>query len=65
MCEKLNIQRSSYYKWLHRTIPENEQEDTELAEIIMGYHERYGGILGYRRMCMFINRDYHKKYNEK
>lgn len=34
MCKLLNIQRSAYYKWLNRTIPENEQENMELAEII-------------------------------
>ena len=65
MCNKLNIRRSSYYKWLNRPITENEQKNNELAEIIMGYHESYGGILGYRRMRLFINRDSQKKYNTK
>ena len=26
MCNKLNIRRSSYYEWLNRSIPENEQK---------------------------------------
>lgn len=65
MCNKLNIRRSSYYKWLNRPIPENEQKNSELAEIIMDYHESYGGILGYRRMRLFINRDNQQKYNTK
>ncbi len=34
MCKVLNIQRSAYYKWLNRAIPENEQENMELAETI-------------------------------
>lgn len=65
MCKCLNIRRSAYYKWLKRSIPNNEQEDKELSEIIMDYHKRYGGILGYRRMCSFINREHNKQYNVK
>ena len=65
MCRYLNIRRSAYYKWLKRSIPGNEQEDMELVEIVMNYHEKYGGILGYRRMCLFINRDHNKHYNVK
>lgn len=65
MCKQLEIQRSAYYKWLKRPIPANEQENMELAEIIKKYHQKYGGILGYRRMCMFINRNYKKNYNIK
>lgn len=30
MCKVLNIQRSAYYKWLNRAIPENEQENMEV-----------------------------------
>ena len=65
MCKVLHIQRSAYYKWLKRPIPAQEQENQELAEIIIEYHQKYGGILGKRRMCMFINRNYHKNYNIK
>ena len=50
MCKVLSVQRSAYYKWLNRPIPTNEQENQALAEIIMEYHQRYGGILGVRRM---------------
>lgn len=65
MCIQLDIRRSAYYKWLKRLIPSNEQENKELSEIIMDYHEKYGGILGYRRMRLFINRNNHKHYNVK
>ena len=61
MCKELDIHRSTYYKWLKRVIPANEQENKELAQIIMNYHQKYGGILGYRRMRMFINCDYNIK----
>lgn len=65
MCNKLDIRRSLYYKWLNRPIPENEQKSSDLAEIIMDYHESYGGILDYRRMRLFINRNNQQKYYTK
>lgn len=63
MCEHLGICRAAYYKWLKHPIPEKEKEDEQLAEIIREYDEKYGGILGYRRMRMFINRDFNKNYS--
>lgn len=62
MCNRLGIQRSSYYKWLNRSIPEKEKEDREIAEHIIEYHKNYGGIFGYRRMQMNINKDFKKNY---
>jgi transposase InsO family protein len=55
MCKQLEISRASYYKWLHREIPEQESENQRLAELIMEYDERFGHILGYRRMTAWIN----------
>lgn len=65
MCKRLGLRRSAYYKWLNRPIPENEQEDMKLSETVMDYYQKYGGILGYRRMCILINRDHNKHYNAK
>ena len=56
MCRKLGINRAAYYKWLNRPVPAKELEDIEIAEKIKEYHERMGGILGYRRMTVFLNR---------
>ena len=47
--------RSSYYKWKNRIIPEKEKQDNELANIIIEFNEMYNGILGYRRMTLYIN----------
>ena len=55
MCKQLGISHAAYYKWLHRTIPEQESENTKLAELIKEYDERFGHILGYRRMTSWIN----------
>ena len=55
MCRQLEISRAAYYKWLHREIPVQEQENIRLAELIKEYDERFNHILGYRRMTSWIN----------
>ena len=54
MCKHLEISRASYYKWLKREIPNAEQENIKIANIIKEYDERFNHILGYRRMCRRI-----------
>lgn len=56
MCRELSISKSAYYKWLHRLVPQAEQENLVLIELIREYDEQYNHILGYRRMAAWINR---------
>ena len=56
MCCGLGISKAAYYKWLHREIPQAEQENILLAELVREYDEQYNHILGYRRMTVWINR---------
>ncbi len=56
MCALLGISKAAYYKWLHRSIPQAEQENLLLAELVREYDEQYNHILGYRRMTIWINR---------
>lgn len=65
MCKTLEIPRSSYYKWKNRVKPEKEQRDEMLAQLIYEYNESYKGILGYRRMTMYINILNQTSYSEK
>lgn len=65
MCRQLEISRAAYYKWLHREIPEQEQENIKLAELIKEYDERFNHILGYRRMTSWINHFNHTSYSIK
>lgn len=65
MCRQLGISRAAYYKWLSRSIPQQEKENAELAELIKEYDERFCHILGYRRMTSWINRFNHTSYSEK
>lgn len=65
MCKVLNISRASYYKWLHREVPEQELENVELAILIKEYDERFHHILGYRRMTSWINHFNQTNYSKK
>lgn len=46
-------------------MPKKEIQDNELANIIIEYNETYNGILGYRRMTMYINHFNQSKYSIK
>ena len=64
MCERLGITRAAYYKWLRREVPEAEQENEQIAQLIREYDDRFNHILGYRRMTLYINRLNHKSYSK-
>ena len=55
MCKHLGVSHAAYYKWLHREIPQEELENIKLAGLIKEYDDRFGHILGYRRMTLWIN----------
>lgn len=63
MCRHLEISRAAYYKWLHRDIPDAERENIRLAELIKECDDRFGHILGYRRMTSWINHFNHTAYS--
>ena len=44
--------------------PEKEKQDELLCSLINEYHSTFDGILGYRRMTMFINKLNHKSLSE-
>lgn len=64
MCKQLGISHAAYYKWIHRTVPEQEAENIKLAELIKEYSERFCHILGYRRMTNWINHFNHTHYSK-
>ena len=64
MCRQFEVSRVAYYKWLHREIPAQEQENIRLAELIREYDERFNHILGYRRMTSWINHFNHTNYSK-
>lgn len=46
-------------------MPNKERQDNELAQLITEYNESYNGILGYRRMRLYINILNQTTYSEK
>jgi putative transposase len=65
LCEILLITRSSYYKWLKHGETKEEKLNHELSQIILEYHDEFKGILGYRRMTLWINTRNQTSYNKK
>lgn len=65
LCDILNVSHSGYYKWLHHTQGNQEEENTWLMKTIQVIFKKYGGIYGYRRIRMVIYRKYGKRYNLK
>ena len=64
MCSIAGISRSSYYKWLHRDVPEEELLNEAIAEAISSIH-RESPDKGYRRIRDDLLRDYGFDVNDK
>lgn len=64
LCNFYKIPRSSYYKWL-KIKPKLNKENEEIKVQILNYHKLFKGILGYRRMTLWINMINNKNYNLK
>jgi len=64
LCEVLDISRSAYYKHINSVQPEKEKQDEIMCTLIRKYHSTFDGILGYRRMTMFINKLNHRSFSE-
>jgi len=65
LCDILQLNRSSYYKWLSRDSSQQEAKDKELIERISELYQASNGIFGYRRMQMNLKRRYGLHCNKK
>lgn len=57
MCIALKLNRSSYYKWKRRQQSQSELLNIQITEYVKELYEESNGILGYRQMCININRE--------
>ena len=57
MCIALNLNRSSYYKWKKRRQSQSELLNIQITEYVKDFYEESNGVLGYRQMCININRE--------
>ena len=65
LCDILNLNRSSYYKWLHRTKSDRETENETLLHEIGLIYAEYNGTFGYRRIADEYNATHEKRFNLK
>ncbi len=65
ICRILELNRSSYYKWLHRTKSVREHENEDLPHKLGYLYAEFNGIYGYRRLTDELNARYETCYNYK
>jgi len=65
LCAILNLNRSSYYKWLNRDQSEQEAKDAELIKRICDLYQQSNGIFGYRRIQLNLKRRFNLHCNKK
>ena len=65
LCDLLNINRSSYYKWLKRKPSKRQLENEQLAEKITDMYNKHDGVFGTKMMKIHINREHKTNYNHK
>ena len=65
ICDILNLNRSSYYKWTHRSKSSSELENEALLHDIGLIYAEHNGTYGYRRIADEYNATHAKQYNLK
>ena len=65
LCTKLELNHSSYYKWLKRKPSNRQIENEKLAEQITEMYNKHNGVFGTKMMTIHINRKYDANYNHK
>ena len=65
ICDILDLNRSSYYKWTHRVKSSREIENEALLHDIGMVYAEHNGTYGYRRIADEYNATHEKKYNLK
>ena len=65
LCAILELNRSSYYKWLRRNTSEQDSKDNALIEKLCELHNECNGIFGYRRMQLNLLRRFGLCVNKK
>ena len=62
VCDILNLNRSSYYKWTHRVRSRRETENENLLHEISMIYSEHNATFGYRRIADEYNATHEKKY---
>ena len=65
ICNILDLNRSSYYKWMNRTKSRREAENEALLHDIGMIYAEHNGTFGYRRIADEYNATHERQYNVK
>jgi transposase InsO family protein len=65
LCEILELNRSSYYKWIRSDRSAQERKNAELIDCICTLYQESNGIFGYRRMQLNLKRRFNLHCNKK
>ncbi len=65
LCQLAKVARSAYYKWLKWKPSKRELEHLARAKEVKLHYDKRKGILGYRQMCIQLNRKRKKSDNKK
>lgn len=57
MCVALGLNRSSYYKRKKKKQSKSELLNVQITQYVKEFYEESNGVLGYRQMCININRE--------
>lgn len=63
MCQFFQVSRSGYYAWFNRL--DKEDKDKYIAELITICQEKSKKTYGYRRVCLWLMREYGLIINHK
>ena len=65
LCDKLEVSRSAYYKWINRNPSNRQIANEQLAEQIIDMYNDSNGVYGSKMMKIHINRKYETKHSHK
>ena len=65
ICKILELNRSSYYKWLHRSKSARERENKDLVHKLGYLYAEFNGTYGHRRLADELNARNKTNYNYK
>lgn len=67
LCEIACVSKSGYYKWVKRQLcpSEKQLEDEVIKKKIVGCHDKFKGIYGYRRVKIWLEKTYDLFINHK
>ena len=65
LCDKLEVSRAAYYKWINRKPSNRQIANEQLAEQIIDMYNDSNGVYGSKMMKIHINRRYETNHSHK